>query len=197
MIKQKCMLRCADIQIFSNNFCFFFRKPSFITKIDVTAEGAVNEHISGLANGEVITNGEASAEIKLSNGNDSVTEETTNEVTVDKDVTTNDIVETLSEELTTNEIKGTEELTTNEIKGTEELTTNEIKDKKESENQTDEDKNVEVTIAGTTNMVETNLEEIVLTPSGEIQRQPLTSNDGEAKKMTELKIPELSVEGRL
>ena len=159
-------------------------KPSFITKIDVTAGGAVNEHISGLANGEVITNGEASAEIKLSNGNDSVTEETTNEVTVDKDVTTNDIVETLSEELTTNEIKGTEELTTNEIKG-----------KKESENQTDEDKNVEVTIAGTTNMVETNLEEIVLTPSGEIQRQPLTSNDDEAKKMTELEIPELSVEG--
>ena len=169
------MLRCADIQIFSNNFCFFFRKPSFITKIDVTAEGAVDVHISGLANGGVITNGEASAEIKLSNGNDSVTEETTNEVTVDKDVTTNDIVETLSEELTTNEIKG----------------------KKESENQTDEDKNVEVTIAGTTNMVETNLEEIVLTSSGEIQRQPLTSNDGEAKEMTELKIPELSVEGRL
>jgi hypothetical protein len=191
------MLRCADIQIFSNNFCFFFRKPSFITKIDVTAEGAVDVHISGLANGGVITNGEASAEIKLSNGNDSVTEETTNEVTVDKDVTTNDIVETLSEELTTNEIKGTEELTTNEIKGTEELTTNEIKGKKESENQTDEDKNVEVTIAGTTNMVETNLEEIVLTSSGEIQRQPLTSNDGEAKEMTELKIPELSVEGRL
>ena len=152
----------------------------------MTAGGAVNEHISGLANGEVITNGEASAEIKLSNGNDSVTEETTNEVTVDKDVTTNDIVETLSEELTTNEIKGTEELTTNEIKG-----------KKESENQTDEDKNVEVTIAVTTNMVETNLEEIVLTPSGEIQRQPLTSNDDEAKKMTELEIPELSVEGRL
>ena len=180
------MLRCADIQIFSNNFCFFFRKPSFITKIDVTAEGAVDVHISGLANGGVITNDEASAEIKLSNGNDSVTEETTNEVTVDKDVTTNDIVETLSEELTTNEIKGTEELTTNEIKG-----------KKESENQTDEDKNVEVTIAGTTNMVETNLEEIVLTSSGEIQRQPLTSNDGEAKEMTELKIPELSVEGRL
>jgi hypothetical protein len=101
-------------------------------------QGAVNGHISGLANGGVITNGEASAEIKLSNGNDSVTEETTNEVTVDKDVTTNDIVETLSEELTTNEIKGTEELTTNEIKGTEELTTNEIKGKKESENQTDD-----------------------------------------------------------
>ena len=130
----------------------------------MTAEGAANGHISGQVNEEVITNGGASAEIKLPNGND--------EVTVDKDVTTNDIVETLSEESTTNEIKGTEEITTNEIKGTEDITTNEIKgtekittneiksteeittnefkvkyevqsdDKKESENQTDEDKNL-------------------------------------------------------
>ena len=136
------MLRCADIQIFSNNFCFIFRRKSFITRIDVTAEGAANGHISGQVNEEVITNGGASAEIKLPNGND--------EVTVDKDVTTNDIVETLSEESTTNEIKGTEEITTNEIKSTEEITTNEFKvkyevqsdDKKESENQTDEDKNL-------------------------------------------------------